>query len=103
MEAATETFTFPNDLTGLSDELTWQGLRENGLEDSPVGRFGHAAAVLNGRYYVFGGLVIDFTNGLDYRSDLWEFDPATTTWTELFPSGGLAPEGKSGLVMVAPR
>ena len=47
----------------------------------PKGRYGHAAVVSNGAIIVYGGR--GGKAGADLYGDMWSFDIATSTWTEL--------------------
>lgn len=47
--------------------------------DMPEGRASACACVCEGKAYVFGGRDNDKT----YLNDLWQYDPATDTWTDL--------------------
>ena len=61
---------------------TWEEVEFTG--PAPAARFGHEAAwdAANGRFVVaFGQL------GSDFFSDVWAFDPATGSWTEIAPTG----------------
>ncbi len=55
------------------------------LDDFPGGRRGYAIGdVWNNKAYLGFGLGVNGTTGFEeYRNDLWEFDPATSSWTEL--------------------
>lgn len=62
---------------------TWTSFGEGG----PAGRY-KADAVWDGsRMLLFGGRFDDDEDTLT-RSDLWAWDPAAQTWTELSPTGG---------------
>lgn len=61
------------------------GQKEN-LTDGPE-RSDHAAAVLDGKLYIFGGSSgTNPTNGPDYN-ELWRYDPAANSWTKVSSSG----------------
>lgn len=45
----------------------------------PVPRASAAACSLNGKGYIFGGRTQDGT----YLNDLWQYDPATDSWTQI--------------------
>lgn len=87
------------------------------VEDSPPGRrYGHVAALdeARDRMIVFGGFRRNGINGrLEDVGDLWAFDLATRTWTELSPSnpgpsprqfarGATMPDG-SGMILFGGR
>ncbi len=51
-------------------------------DPKPAPRYGHAAASAGGKMYIFGG-----KSGDEFLSDVWVYDPAANTWTELHPMG----------------
>lgn len=55
---------------------------------SPSQRMGHKIVYISKtkKFIMFGGY-----NGSSYLNDLWEFNPATNSWTQLTPSGGPPP------------
>lgn len=54
----------------------------------PVARMGHGMVhyPTDGCFYVFGGY-----DGAVYLQDLWKFDPATDTWSDITPGGAKPP------------
>ena len=67
----------------------------------PTAREHLTSAVVNGKYYVFGGR----SNGMSYNVDANEaYDPATDKWTTLKPMpskrGGLASAAVNGSIYV---
>lgn len=70
---------------------------------SPHARGRHAAAwnPVTGKLYVFGGN--NSNTGPDpvttLRNDLWEFDPSTTTWTNVTPASGPIPSAREFAAM----
>jgi N-acetylneuraminic acid mutarotase len=54
------------------------------VRSTPLARSRHVAVwdAQGGRMLVFGG----FAGGIDYLRDLWSYQPATDTWTELTPT-----------------
>jgi N-acetylneuraminic acid mutarotase len=48
-------------------------------------RFGHVAAVAEGKMYVFGGYVLADDAGLSSDATVWEYDFAAMTWSKLIP------------------
>lgn len=58
----------------------------------PSERSTPAVAAVGGSIYLFGGVMDDFrTNINTFYDDLYRFDPATDTWTELAPTGPVPP------------
>lgn len=53
---------------------------------SPSARVGAASATLNGKIYLFSGRDGAEAAPLNEAGSLWEFDPATGTWTQVSPS-----------------
>ena len=58
-----------------------------------MARYGHCAFTANGKMYVYGG------RGYDYFSDMWVYDPATDTWTEVNLLGEQPPPRKHQAIM----
>jgi len=48
-------------------------------------RFGHVAAVAEGKMYVFGGYVLAEDAALSSDATVWQYDFASTTWSTLIP------------------
>ncbi len=80
--------------TGNVEQATLDRQMENGtwrvLADVPVGRFGGAAAVVDGKLHLFGGVNMNphTPEGQDRAQavDLHHvYDPATDTWVEVSP------------------
>lgn len=78
--------------------VTWQ---YKGYGPSP-GREMMGITSCNDKLYMFGGF-----DGSDYLAEMWEYDPATLTWTLLYNSSsetgdsGTAPCGRQGSGMVS--
>jgi serine/threonine protein kinase/N-acetylneuraminic acid mutarotase len=64
----------------------WQKI-ETSLPHQPPPRFGHAAAVLDKKIYIFGGK----TKDEKVLSDLYAFDTQTNTWSQIIASYGFVP------------
>jgi N-acetylneuraminic acid mutarotase len=61
------------------ESLSWSRIEARG----PEPRFGHNAAVIEGRLLVFGG-----QSGPDvFFNDLWAFDPSARRWERLAQDG----------------
>lgn len=74
---------------GFADEA-WT--KQSG--DGPSARAIHAGAVAGGRFVIYGGT--GSTDGLSYSplyDDVWTYDLATDTWSEL-PTVGVSPGGR---------
>lgn len=76
-------FHYPGDLLDL-DTLTFHKVETHG--NIPEGRCGHSATLVDGKIWIFGGRVkvplgsgIFAGTGLQYRNDLYCFDPSTTS------------------------
>jgi hypothetical protein len=54
----------------------------NQPDPKPAPRHGHAAVSVGGKMYIFGG-----QGAGGSLSDLWVYDPAANTWTQLQPTG----------------
>uniref|UniRef100_A0A0N5AFL9 Kelch domain-containing protein 10 n=1 Tax=Syphacia muris TaxID=451379 RepID=A0A0N5AFL9_9BILA len=54
------------------------------VSEQPSGRRSHTAWTHGGRMYIFGGY-LGTTN--EHFNDLWEFNPKTLRWKQLFPVG----------------
>ena len=54
---------------------------------------------INGKGYVCGSILTTGWNTGDYIHDLWEFDPATQTWTKKAPFPGAVPIEASSFVI----
>ncbi|MCB9539946.1 MAG: hypothetical protein H6704_27350 [Myxococcales bacterium] len=62
---------------------------------NPPGRARHAAVYGDGSVWIFGGRTRNGTSGpYTPLADLWRFDVATRTWTEVVPSGDRQPSGR---------
>jgi N-acetylneuraminic acid mutarotase len=70
---------------GLADGGQWE---ESSPATSPDSRFGHSMANLNGNLYIFGGMVPGDPNP---QNELWEYDYATSTWSQVSAAGSLPP------------
>jgi len=70
--------------------ITWTTVKANGAVGNPTIRSGAVMVCdsLNNRLVLFGGYT-----GSVYLADLWSFNIASTTWTQLSPSG-VAPAGR---------
>lgn len=69
---------------------TWSRIVPVGA--APAARFGHDATWVPGRgLIVFGGQA----DATTFFSDIWQFDPATLTWTKL-AAGGSVPKARYG-------
>eukprot|EP01127_Copromyxa_protea_P019030 TRINITY_DN6095_c1_g1_i2.p1 TRINITY_DN6095_c1_g1~~TRINITY_DN6095_c1_g1_i2.p1 ORF type:complete len:468 (+),score=84.96 TRINITY_DN6095_c1_g1_i2:248-1651(+) len=82
-----------------TDTLSFQKIETHG--NIPEGRCGHSTTLVDGKIWVFGGRVkvplgsgIFSGTGLQYRNDLYCFDPATSEWTRYEPRG-IGPSGRA--------
>lgn len=68
--------------------LTWKdgAITCTELPPLPVTLTGHAAVLMEGRVYVFGGSIA--AGEQDAENRLWIYDPATSTWSEGAPLPG---------------
>ena len=89
-------------LTGVGDTWaldiatgTWSEIT---AADAPSARLYHAATVMNGAMYVFGGTP-DFDG--PYYNDVHAFDMATDTWTQVAGGGPDAPVTRFGAGLFA--
>ena len=77
---------------GIRDTLWKYDLASNTWvqkSSGPAGREGHAAVVINGRMYVYGGS--SGTSSNESFTELWVYDPGTDVWQKLTsPAPGLA-------------
>ncbi|GJJ09850.1 hypothetical protein Clacol_004074 [Clathrus columnatus] len=67
--------------------------------DSPVGRYGHATAMIGTKFFIFGGQ----SDGC-FRNDLWAFDFNTVTtpvWEKYHPSDSISPPPRANHICVA--
>lgn len=62
---------------------TWSEIRLNRNAIKPCGRIGHTANVFRNSIFVFGGFASPRTLG-----DMWEFNTATSIWSQIVASGG---------------
>ena len=65
---------------------------------APSPRVGHAAVVLRGDLYVFGG----YESSRGHTNDVWAFARASGTWRELAAGASVAPAPRSGAGAMAP-
>lgn len=93
-------FVAYDDLWAYSVERNaWTQLRP--LSRRPVGRSRPNMWLVDDRLYVFGGITSTFT----VLNDLWVYDLAANTWTELIPNGaaGSPPPRHEAQAGTAPR
>eukprot|EP00300_Choanocystis_sp_HF-7_P027017 c32080_g1_i1.p1 GENE.c32080_g1_i1~~c32080_g1_i1.p1 ORF type:complete len:1363 (-),score=228.54 c32080_g1_i1:31-4119(-) len=92
-------FVMHNDLYEFnSDGESWVALQTKGPKPEP--RFDHAAAVMNGRLFVFGGATCTGVHSCSYFNDVFTFDPALGTWS-VFDVHLLGPHPRQGAAMTA--
>jgi len=62
----------------------------NQRAEHPEGaRYGHTTTAFDNKLWVYGG-----TDGNSVFNDLWRYDPAVNTWTQVFPRG-VQPAGRA--------
>lgn len=67
-----------------------------GSNDAPPKRFGHVAAVIETRIYIFGGFSGEDGQLLDENGRVWVFDTRSNKWSHFDPSGqGERPEPRA--------
>lgn len=71
-----------------SETNTWRRI-DTPVQHQPPPRFGHGAAVLDKKMYIFGGKTKDG----QVLSDLYVFDTQLNTWTQIIASYGFVPIG----------
>jgi N-acetylneuraminic acid mutarotase len=72
--------------------LAGQWTRIDPVGPAPAGRTTPAVAAVGSDIYLFSGVHDDFATFLySYYDDLWRFDTASGTWSELFPTGAAPP------------
>jgi len=82
-----------------TETLTYHRVEPRG--EVPERRCGHTASIIDGRIWVFGGRVkvkkgdsFLAGSGVQYRNDLYCFDPTTVEWTRYDPRG-IGPSGRA--------
>ncbi|TMW64004.1 hypothetical protein Poli38472_014709 [Pythium oligandrum] len=94
MRMKTTTTTTPSTTTGGGMEVrAWEKL--NPLGDAYSPRTGHTVACYDGRVYVFGG-----TDRRRRQQDLFQFDIATSSWSQVQTRGALPPRRSGALGVV---
>jgi len=69
--------SFFDDLWKLPSDLSdYEELQPSG--EKPAGRYYHAAAVVDGKMFIYGGL--SYQNGPFMSSDMWVYDPVLNSW-----------------------
>jgi len=55
----------------------------------PPARYSHSAVVINNQMIVFGGSSTDSEDFQIFFNDTWIFDIATSSWSQVFPTGSI--------------
>lgn len=73
------------------------------IADFPIRVYEHSADTLNGKIYIAGGWSPDWASANRRVNAMWEYDPATNSYTQLPGTftGFQAGEGRSGLEVLA--
>uniref|UniRef100_A0A6B2L5R0 Uncharacterized protein n=1 Tax=Arcella intermedia TaxID=1963864 RepID=A0A6B2L5R0_9EUKA len=100
--------TYYNNIYAFETEtLTWTALEATGVP--PEKRCGHSASAIDGKIWIFGGrvkvkkggLLDDERFGVQYRNDLYCYDPVPNEWYRYEPSGvGPSPRSLHSAVVV---